>query len=279
MHRQGPVRFKNNSRRGNILIKQIVAPKPEEDEPQADGDAEEKSVATRGLTERCVGEYSGVTRTLHLEKCDEIQWERNRPPKDRTFKLNLQTRVNTTLYIIIVVVASLGILIATVFLGINIRFRNKREIKMSSPNMNNLIIIGCILTYTSVILLGLDSHLTSVTSFPYICTARAWILMSGFTLSFGSMFSKTWRVHSIFTNVQLNKKVMKDYQLYLVVGALVVIDIITLTTWQVVDPFYRETKKLRPYVRKYHIHARLRDAHIISLLSPTSSFRRTMRPR
>ena len=93
-----------------------------------------------------------------------------------------------------------------------------------------LIIIGCILTYTSVIMLGLDSHLTSVESFPYICTARAWILMSGFTLSFGSMFSKTWRVHSIFTNVQLNKKVMKDYQLYLVVGALVTIDIITVGT-------------------------------------------------
>lgn len=33
--------------------------------------------------------------------------------------------------------------------------------------------------------------------------------MAGFTLSFGSMFSKTWRVHSIFTNVQLNKKVQR----------------------------------------------------------------------
>ena len=82
-----------------------------------------------------------------------------------------------------------------------------RQIKMSSPNMNNLIITGCILSYTSVIILGLDSHITSIEAFPYICTARAWILMWGFTLSFGSMFSKTWRVHSIFTNVQLNKKV------------------------------------------------------------------------
>ena len=230
------------------MIKQIVAPQTEHaGAGQVSGDSEGELKAS-GLDERCIGEYSGVTRTLHLEKCEKIQWVKNRPPKDRTFKLNVQTRVNTTLYIIIVVVASLGILIATVFLGINIKFRNKREIKMSSPNMNNLIIIGCILTYTSVILLGLDSHLTSVTTFPYICTARAWILMSGFTLSFGSMFSKTWRVHSIFTNVQLNKKAMKDYQLYLVVGALVVIDIITLTTWQVVDPFYRDTKKLRPYV-------------------------------
>ena len=35
------------------------------------------------------------------------------------------------------------------------------------------------------------------------------MVMWGFTLSFGSMFSKTWRVHSIFTNVQLNKKVVR----------------------------------------------------------------------
>jgi len=29
--------------------------------------------------------------------------------------------------------------------------------------------------------------------------AKVWILCFGFTLAFGSMFSKTWRVHSIFT--------------------------------------------------------------------------------
>ena len=40
---------------------------------------------------------------------------------------------------------------------------------MSSPYLNNLIIIGCILTYTSVILLGLDSGLTSESNFPFIC--------------------------------------------------------------------------------------------------------------
>ena len=83
-----------------------------------------------------------------------------------------------------------------------------RYIKMSSPYLNNMIIIGCLLTYTSVILLGLDSRLTSEAALPYICTARIWTLMAGFTLAFGSMFSKTWRVHSIFTDVKLNKKVV-----------------------------------------------------------------------
>ncbi len=119
---------------------------------------------------------------------------------------------------------------------------------MSSPYLNNMIIIGCLLTYTSVILLGLDSHLTSESALPVICTARIWTLMAGFTLAFGSMFSKTWRVHSIFTDVKLNKKAIKDYQLFMVVGVLLTIDIAILTTWQIIDPFYRETKLLEPYV-------------------------------
>lgn len=33
---------------------------------------------------------------------------------------------------------------------------------MSSPHLNNLIIIGCMLTYLSVIFLGLDSGLSSI---------------------------------------------------------------------------------------------------------------------
>lgn len=38
---------------------------------------------------------------------------------------------------------------------------------MSSPHLNNLIILGCMCTYLSVIFLGLDSGLSSVAAFPY----------------------------------------------------------------------------------------------------------------
>ena len=83
-----------------------------------------------------------------------------------------------------------------------------------------------------------------------------------------SMFSKTWRVHAIFTDIKLNKKVssslalirdnnhndlpvlqlIKDYKLFMVVGILVFIDWATLTTWQIVDPFYRATSQGKPEV-------------------------------
>ena len=58
------------------------------------------------------------------------------------------------------------------------RFRN---IKMSSPYLNNMIIIGCILTYTSVILLGLNSGLTSENNFPYICAVSIDFVLTTFT--------------------------------------------------------------------------------------------------
>ena len=50
------------------------------------------------------------------------------------------------------------------------------------------------------------------------------------------MFSKTWRVHSIFTNIKLNKKIIKDYQLLLIVGVLLLIDTAVLVAWAIVSP-------------------------------------------
>ncbi|XP_076340715.1 gamma-aminobutyric acid type B receptor subunit 2-like [Tachypleus tridentatus] len=215
----GPVRFVRNERRGLILLKQYQ-----------NGD------------EVKVGEYDSTSNSLKLTDENGIRWNgADIPPVDRTLIVIRPTRVNLTIYYVIVIFALMGILMASAFLIVNIRFRNQRYIKMSSPYLNNIIIIGCMLTYTSVILLGLDSGLTSEKNFPYICAARAWVLMNGFTLAFGSMFSKTWRVHAIFTNIKLNKKVIKDYKLFMVVGVLVVVDIIILTTWQIIDPFYRET--------------------------------------
>jgi 7 transmembrane sweet-taste receptor of 3 GCPR len=173
----------------------------------------------------------------------------------------------------------LGIVLAVSFLIVNIKFRNQRYIKMSSPHLNNLIIIGCMLTYLSVIFLGMDSGLSSITAFPYICTARAWLLMAGFSLAFGAMFSKTWRVHSIFTDLKLNKKVIKDYQLFIVVGVLLGIDIAIMTTWQVADPFYRDTKQLEPFVSFDFFNLKYLTTFPFSLQATSNPRRRHHCPR
>lgn len=39
-------------------------------------------------------------------------------------------------------------------------------------------------------------------------------------------------------------------QLFIVVGILLAIDFAIMTTWQLVDPFYRDTKNMTKYVRR-----------------------------
>ncbi len=80
-----------------------------------------------------------------------------------------------------------------------------------------------------------------------------WILCISFTLAFGSMFSKTWRVHSIFTNINITKKGIHDSRLLAIVGVLLVIDLIFLISWQIFDPIRRKLVYDTPYRLKVFI--------------------------
>lgn len=119
-----------------------------------------------------IGEYHSTSDYLDLSVGVPISWSshNNTPPLDRTIRETVPSRINLTLFIVISIFAILGIFLALFFLFMNIKHRKQRYIKMSSPYLNNLIIIGCVFTYTSVILLGLDSRLLSEANFPYICT-------------------------------------------------------------------------------------------------------------
>lgn len=78
------------------------------------------------LNADCVGEYSGVTRTLHMEKCGQMVWAKLRPPRDRTITKIEQAVINSTLFTIVVTLACFGIALALFFLAINIKFRHER---------------------------------------------------------------------------------------------------------------------------------------------------------
>ncbi|CAF3398127.1 unnamed protein product [Rotaria socialis] len=169
-----------------------------------------------------------------------ITWHGNGPPNDRIKHIELDQRISILTYTIMAILSGIGICLAIGFFVFNIIFRTHRFIRMSSPQINNLIIAGCILSYASVLLMGIDSTLlgkrSSESSMNFICAARVWILSIGFTISFGAIFSKTWRVHAIFTTVNASKRAIKDYRLFIFVGVLFAIDIVLLAAWQIVDP-------------------------------------------
>ncbi|XP_061521280.1 gamma-aminobutyric acid type B receptor subunit 2 isoform X1 [Phycodurus eques] len=215
----GQVMFRNGERMGTIKFNQFQ----------------------EGLEVK-VGEYNAIADVLDLIN-NSIRFQGVEPPKDRTFVRLQRRHINVPLYSILSTITILGMLMAGAFLFFNIKNRNHRLIKMSSPYMNNLIILGGMLSYASIFLFGLDGGFVSDKEFETLCTVRTWILIVGYTTAFGAMFAKTWRVHAIFKNVKMKKKIIKDQKLLIIVGGMLLIDLCILICWQIVDPLKRTVEE------------------------------------
>lgn len=100
---QGPVRFYNNERKASFLLKQFQ------------NGAEVK-----------IGEYSSLTGRLDLSLGHPLKWVGRSPPKDRTLRIIEHSQVNITIFVVLASTSCVGIIMATVFLAVNITFRNQR---------------------------------------------------------------------------------------------------------------------------------------------------------
>ena len=92
-----------------------------------------------------------------------------------------------------------------------------RLIQLSHPACNNITLIGIMLCLGSIFLLGLDGQFVGKQQFQVVCGLRAWCLSLGFTLAYGAMFSKIWRVHRLTTKTKIDSKVVsinKTIQLF-----------------------------------------------------------------
>jgi len=77
------------------------------------------------------------------------------------------------------------------------------------------------------------------------------VLSIGFSLSFGAMFSKTWRVHKIFTAAKtLKKMAIKDLHLLVIVAGLLAVDVVFLSCWIAIDPLEAEILTFKEMIRK-----------------------------
>ncbi|XP_026231537.1 probable G-protein coupled receptor 156 isoform X1 [Anabas testudineus] len=133
---------------------------------------------------------------------------------------------------------SCGILLALCFLLFTLRFKNNRIVKMSSPNLNVLTLIGSLLTYSSAFLFAIDERAhTQGGPSTAVLQARMWTLCVGSTLVFGPILGKTWRLYRVFTQRVPDKRVIiRDIQLVCMVALLILVDMLVLTAWNLTDP-------------------------------------------
>nr|XP_049696592.1 gamma-aminobutyric acid type B receptor subunit 2 [Helicoverpa armigera] len=186
-------------------------------------------------------------REMTCPDCARPQWAGGVPAARRVLVLRVDS-VWAPARMAVAALAALGVALALAFLVFNLHYSKRRSIKLSSPRLNNMTLIGCVLVYTAVALLGVDNAtLPSYVPFSAMCTGRVYILSAGFSLAFGSMFAKTYRVHRIFISNRsgvCKTKLLQDTPLISLVCALLVIDGMIVTLWAMLDPMERHLKNL-----------------------------------
>eukprot|EP00731_Ephydatia_muelleri_P021210 Em0013g937a len=137
--------------------------------------------------------------------------------------INIELGVTAVMYIL----ATLGIALAIVCFIFMVVFRERKFIRLTSPNINYITCGGCMVLYTSIFFLAIQSTDETITT--AICNVRIWLWAIGYSVAFGPVLGKMYRVYYIFNNPKPNKKrVVKDWMIGVLISVLAGIDVIIL---------------------------------------------------
>ena len=156
---------------------------------------------------------------------------------------------------------SLVILIAAILLGftgalhiVNTVWYRYRAIKATSPNISHLIFGGCYLFGISVIIYSVQQTFSwSGIVYSVLCNTFRWSLILGYTLIFGTVLAKVWRVYRLFKHFRNESPgyLVSDNALTIFVILLLVADTFLCTIWDSTDPFvYEEYVESRIQINK-----------------------------
>ena len=96
-----------------------------------------------------------------------------------------------------------------------------RIVRLSSPNLNVVFIVGILLVYLLVVLFGIDSNLVPTWVVSGLCQTRLWLGVIAFTLVYGSILAQTFRVFYILRNIKVaqNKDKIKVVHSYVLINS------------------------------------------------------------
>ncbi|XP_071806886.1 gamma-aminobutyric acid type B receptor subunit 2-like isoform X2 [Asterias amurensis] len=188
--------------------------------------------------------------TKQFVTVSEPVWQGDHVPVDGITRRSVIQEISSTARITLFALASLGSVMGLTFLFINIKYKHKRAIKMSSPSLSNLTVVGCLLLYASVFASGWDKTNLPDSAIVIKCHVERMLIYVGLSLAFGSVFMKTYRIHAIFAvAVKRFKKIdLPDWKLIGGVVIIVFADVIIVVLWIILDTTAVYTRSLQPYL-------------------------------
>ena len=139
--------------------------------------------------------------------------------------------------------------VATILLHVaNLLYCNHRSMKATSPTLNHLAFSGCYLFIVGAIIFtiqetwGFSDPSSYRTLLPIQCSIFMWSTTMGYSLIFGSLCVKMWRLSRIYTNFRRydtgrDGLIMSDYSLIGITLLVWLLDVGINLTWNLVDPW------------------------------------------
>lgn len=153
---------------------------------------------------------------------------------------SVQVYIHTSLGIIVILITLALLCFAVVLHVTNTAWYKYGSIKATSPNISHLIFSGCYLFGLSIIVYSVQ-HTFSLSDLIYsvLCNAFRWCLLMGYTLIFGTVLVKVWRVYRLFKHFRNESPgwMVSDNALVVFVVIILCVDIGICIVWDVIDPF------------------------------------------
>ena len=152
-------------------------------------------------------------------------------------------RIPLALGITVILAAALMTVLLVIVQGTLCKYSYLKEVKATSPQMNHLIFSGCYLFILILVIFAVrETFSHKLGSLPVIyavtCSTLYWSFAMGFTLIFGTVAAKTWRLYKIFKHFRQGPvRFVSDKILVSMVVILLAIDIAMLTAWNITDPW------------------------------------------
>jgi hypothetical protein len=131
---------------------------------------------------------------------------------------------------IISTMAAIGISFCLICMAIVITCRRHRIIFSLSPVFLLLTLLGLSFVFASALVQV--AHVAVP-----VCNAAVWLFNIGFTLTFGAIFAKTFRLYAIFGNPVLRSLTITNRQLLKALAIFLAYDIIIIILWQTLSPY------------------------------------------
>ena len=121
-------------------------------------------------------------------------------------------------------------------------YRNKKDIKASSPYLSLLMFIGCtLLTISILVFTFIHMSNMSDTAFSVLCNSQNWFLSFGINFILNTLFVRLFRVYRLFmpNNYRKGGRMWRDECLFIAVLLLTLYPFVVLLVWTVVDPYQK----------------------------------------